>query len=133
MHVLHDVRERDFRGNLPQLWGQSGCSPDPACSPSSESAGFNQTGSQGRRLREGHRLRKYGSVRLGARVMRRKLLPYRGRLNAIGVIAVMVVVLRHYTPALLDSGVTRLAIALVAVGFTLFVYWVGVLYDRNRE
>lgn len=65
--------------------------------------------------------------------MRRKLLPYRGRLNAIGVIAVMVVVLWHYTPALLDRGVPRLAIVLIAVGFTLFVYWVGVFYDRNRE
>jgi hypothetical protein len=31
----------------------------------------------------------------------------------------------------LDSGVTRLAIVLVSVGFMLFVNWIGVLYESG--
>lgn len=55
------------------------------------------------------------------------------RIVAGVLVALLLAVAQWQTPALVDAGMTPLAVWLCAAGTSLFVFWLGVMWDRNHE
>ena len=56
-----------------------------------------------------------------------------GKFIALWIVAILVLVTGVERPALRTSGMTEGAIWICLIATSLFIYWLGVLYDDNNK